>query len=58
MGNIPILYQNSLADARKKWREMKKFWAKEDSTGNWPGLWVEMKNRGLIFGGILALWTY
>ena len=30
----------------------------EDSAGNWSGLWVEMKNRGLIFIGITDLWTY
>jgi hypothetical protein len=58
MGNIPILYQNSLTDASKKWREMKKFWAKEDSTGNWPGLWVEMKKDGLKSGGISVSLTY
>jgi hypothetical protein len=35
-----------------------KFLIEEGSAGNWPGLWVEMKNRGLIFSGIIALWTY
>ena len=36
MGNIPILYQKRIADATKKWREMKKSWSKYGVTGNWP----------------------
>ncbi len=57
MGNISIAYQKEDADAREKWKKVKKIgW--QDLTGRSIEKWVEMKISGLKIGVILARWTY
>jgi hypothetical protein len=57
MGNMISIYHNGGTDASKKYRGVI-FFLLGDLVAKLTGLWVEMKNRGLKSGGILALSTY